>query len=226
MRGTAAAYLRLHRLIVDGLLAPGSPLVESDLCARLGVSRTPVRAALLRLQQEGLVRDAAASRGRHAVVAPLTSADLREIFLMVGALEATAARQAADLAPAVRSAIAAALGEANEAFRGAFVRRPPDLATGLRHHGRFHDACIPPAAGPRLRAELVALVPQAHRYERAYSAATIYAIEEFARAHEAIIAAIGGGDADAAERAVAADWRLAADRYSETIEMLGERGSW
>lgn len=222
----AAAYLRLHRLIVQGLIAPGSPLVESDLCARLGVSRTPVRAALLRLQQEGLVRDATAAGGRHAVVSPLTVADLREIFLMVGALAATAARQATDLDAADRAALAAALDEENRAFRTAFTTRPPDLVAGLRHHLRFHATCIPPGAGPRLRAELIALVPQATRYERAYSAATIYAIDQFARAHEAIVAAIAAGDADAAERAVAADWRLAADRCSETVEMLGERGSW
>ena len=52
---TALAYGRLRELIVSGRLAPGAPLIETDLSKRLGVSRTPVRAALQRLQQEGFV---------------------------------------------------------------------------------------------------------------------------------------------------------------------------
>ena len=46
-------YERLRHLIVHGVMAPGSRIVESDVAARLGVSRTPVRGALQRLQQEG-----------------------------------------------------------------------------------------------------------------------------------------------------------------------------
>ncbi len=222
---SASAYRRLHALIVDGVLAAGSPLVESDVCARLGVSRTPVRAALLRLQQEGLVRGTP-DRGGRASVAPLTAGDLREIFLMAGALEATAARQAAGLDAAARARLAATLHAANAGMCAAIARRPPDLATGLIEHGRFHRAPIDATAGPRLRTEIDMLAPQVHRYHRAYSAATIYAIDELSAAHEAIVAAIRAGDADGAERAVAADWRLAADRHAEMVAVLGERGSW
>jgi DNA-binding GntR family transcriptional regulator len=222
---TAAAYCRLHSLIVDSVLAPGSPLVESDLCKRLGVSRTPVRAALLRLQQEGLVRGTPGRSGR-TIVSPLTAADLREIFLMVGALEATAARRAAGLEAAARAALATTLEAANAGLRAAFARRPPDLAAALAEHARFHRAAIEVAAGPRLRAEIAALGPQADRYHRGYSAATISAIEPMTAGHDAIIAAVRAGDGDAAEHAVAADWRLAADCHAELVAVLGERGNW
>ena len=48
-------YTRLRDLIVQGLLSPGSRIVETEIATRLGVSRTPVREALQRLQQEGYV---------------------------------------------------------------------------------------------------------------------------------------------------------------------------
>ena len=222
---TASAYRRLHALIVDGILAPGSPLVESDVCTRLGVSRTPVRAVLLRLQQEGLVRGTPA-RGGRLNVSPLTAADLREVFLMIGALEATAVRQAACLDGPAREALASVLAAASGGLRAAVTRRPPDLAAALAEHALFHRASVEVAAGPRLRAELDTLAPQADRYQRSYSAATVYAIDQMTAAHDAIVAAIREGDGDAAERAVAADWRLAAEGHAEMLAVLGERGSW
>src|ERR1043166_264543 len=48
-------YTRLRDLIVQGLLSPGSRIIETEIASRLGVSRTPVREALQRLQQEGFV---------------------------------------------------------------------------------------------------------------------------------------------------------------------------
>jgi len=231
---SGAACDRLRALIVTGRIAPGAPLVESDLSARLAVSRTPVRAALLRLQQEGLVvwapaggsRRHQAAAPRRAVVAPLTAGDLREIFLIVGALEAIAARQAAGLDADRRNTLVAVLKEADRGLCAAVARRPPDLAGALGHHGRFHRASVEAAGGSRLRAELDALAPQAERYQRVYGAAAMFAVDEFVRSHEAIAEAIGAGDGAAAEQAVGADWRTMAAHHAEVLEMLGERGSW
>ncbi|HET7564995.1 MAG TPA: GntR family transcriptional regulator, partial [Gemmatimonadaceae bacterium] len=58
----AHAYEQLRTLIVHGRLAPGSRVIESDIAERLGVSRTPVRSALHRLQQEGYI--VGVSRGK------------------------------------------------------------------------------------------------------------------------------------------------------------------
>jgi DNA-binding GntR family transcriptional regulator len=222
----AFAYRRLHALIVEGVLAPGSPLIEGDVCARLGVSRTPVRAALLRLEQEGLVRGPTAGRGGRAIVSPLTAGDLREIFLMIGALEAIAVRGAAALDPPDRAAMAAALDDENHALRAAIAERPPDLIAGLRHHLGFHNQFLSAKAGMRVCGELITLAAQAVRYERLYSAAMVYAIDEFVTAHERIITAIRAGDADEAERATAADWRLSSEHYAALVTALGERGNW
>ncbi len=225
------AYTRLRALIVTGQITPGSPLVETDVADRLGVSRTPVRAALLRLEQEGFVlRTATGRNGRgatgRAMVAPLTADDLREIFLMVGALEATAARQAAALEPGRRAALAAALDETNRALREAVARRPPDLALAEDLHIRFHRTCAAAGTGPRLRAEIDALAPQAERYQHVYSATMMYAVDDFTAAHDALIAAIRAGDADGAERAASVDWRITAERHCEMVTVLGERGNW
>ena len=92
---TAGAYRRVRELIVAGRLAPGAPLIETDLSRRLGVSRTPVRAALQRLHSEGFVAASRSGQMLRAFVSPLTADDMREVFLMVGSLESVAARLAA-----------------------------------------------------------------------------------------------------------------------------------
>ena len=62
------AYEKLCRAIVSGTLAPGEMLHDHELCAWLGLSRTPVRGALARLEEEGLVETAPQ---RFTRVAPL-----------------------------------------------------------------------------------------------------------------------------------------------------------
>src|SRR5574341_2287464 len=83
----AQAYGRRHELIVRGRLAPGARITESDAAGRLGVSRTPIRAALQRLQQEGYVVVSNAGRRARPVVAPLTREDATELFHIVGEIE-------------------------------------------------------------------------------------------------------------------------------------------
>jgi DNA-binding GntR family transcriptional regulator len=223
---TASAYARLRNLIVSGRLAPGAPLIETDLSKRLGASRTPVRAALQRLQQEGFVTAVAVGHMERAVVAPLTADDMREVFLMAGALEGAGARLAAGLEEGRRRALIAELERLNEGLRAASAARPPDLVLAQDLHARLHRAFSLAAAGPRLRAELEVLQPQAERYERVYTSAVIFAFEESLEEHAAIIAALAAGDADAAEQAVSRNWRGCARRYRQVVTILGERGNW
>ncbi len=88
-RATYASMVteRLRDSIVNGSLKPGSQLSEADLAARFGVSRGPVREALQRLIQEGLVR---AEPHRGVFVPVLTESDVRDIYLARDALESTA----------------------------------------------------------------------------------------------------------------------------------------
>lgn len=77
-------YLRLRELILTTTLAPGQPLVESELISSLDVGRTPLRDALRLLSHEGLVR---IEPRRGTTVSPLTSSDLHAIFEIRVAIE-------------------------------------------------------------------------------------------------------------------------------------------
>src|SRR6185503_8772604 len=124
-------YARLRDLIVQGSLAPGSRIVETEIAQRLGVSRTPVREALQRLQQEGFVLGAAGAQSR-LTVAPLTRADVQELLDIVGALEGLGARRAATLGQSHRRALVKELRALNQEFARAARSAPVE-------HGRLYD---------------------------------------------------------------------------------------
>lgn len=83
----AALVERLRDMIIQGDLAPGVKLNERMLCERLHTSRTPVREAIKYLASEGMV-ELLPNRG--AIVTPITVATVREMFVLLGALEALA----------------------------------------------------------------------------------------------------------------------------------------
>ena len=112
-------YRKLRELIVRGQLAPGTRIVETDVAQRLRVSRTPVRGALQRLQQEGYILDSPALQQSRPTVAPLTREDARELFSIVAELEGLAARFAAQRPAAEREKLVADLTSINEQFRKA-----------------------------------------------------------------------------------------------------------
>jgi DNA-binding GntR family transcriptional regulator len=93
VRNASAAATELIRgAIVDGRLAPGQRLKEEELARELGISRTPIREALLVLQAEGLV-DAMPNRG--ATVRAHTAQDLDDLYQLRALLEGFGARRAA-----------------------------------------------------------------------------------------------------------------------------------
>jgi DNA-binding GntR family transcriptional regulator len=83
---------RIHR----GDLAPGSRVRDSDLASHLGVSRTPIREALLQLARDGVL-DSAMGRGFR--VRPIDGTELREVGDMLGALESLALRLSSPASP-------------------------------------------------------------------------------------------------------------------------------
>jgi DNA-binding GntR family transcriptional regulator len=216
------AYEQLREMIVWGRLAPGTRIVESEIAARLGVSRTPARSALHRLQQEGYVTGGE----RRLFVAPLTQSDGRELFVIVGELEAMAAREAAERPADVRAALVERMRALNAQLDAAArVARPDhlrifDLDTG------FHRAYVEVGAGPRLLALHDAFKPQAERYVRLYISSLVGEIATSVVEHEVIVRAVEAGDALGAHSAVDTNWRNAAARLSSVIEAHGERGSW
>src|SRR4051812_30542921 len=91
------AYDTIKRQIMDNELGPGEQVLERDLALRLGVSRTPVHEALIRLESEGLVE----VLPRHGMrVLPVSPEDMLQIYEILTSLESTAAELLAELRPA------------------------------------------------------------------------------------------------------------------------------
>jgi DNA-binding GntR family transcriptional regulator len=226
-RGTIpATYAKLRELIVEGKLAPGTRIIEADVAARLGVSRTPVRSALHRLQQEGYVNELEGGRRTRLMVTPLTRPDATELLHLMGQLDGLAGFAAAGLPERERRGLAAEMTAINARLRALQTaeRRDPNAFHDL--DGAFHDAYIGAAAGPRLRALRTSIRPQTDRYVRVYVSAMTGEIGVSVEEHESIIEAIAKGDAVLAQRSIEANWRNAASRLASVIETLGERGSW
>jgi len=96
------AYAELKRRILDHEYPAGHQATEPDVAADLGMSRTPVREALIRLAQEGLV-EVVPRRGMRVV--PLSPADMQEIYEVLTALESEAAGLAARPRPDPRERV-------------------------------------------------------------------------------------------------------------------------
>jgi len=219
-------YARLRDLIVQGSLAPGSRIVETEIAARLGVSRTPVREALQRLQQEGFVMGAPGAQQSRLTVAPLTRDDVHELLDVVGALEGVGARRAAGMDPPARRVLARELRALNQEFARAGRANPVDHGRLYDADERLHRRIVQAGVGPRLVALHDAVKPQAERYIRMYISMLTGDIKTSVEEHDAIIDAIEQGRPADAQRAVEVNWGHAAERLSKVIEMAGERGSW
>jgi len=128
------AVARLRERIVEGSLPPGMRLNEKALCAELGVSRTPLREALRMLAAEGLIE---LSPHRGAAVAPLTVETVRDVFAVMGALEALAGETACRQASAEQLAEIRAL---HYEMRAHHARR--DLGAYFRLNQAIHLAIV------------------------------------------------------------------------------------
>lgn len=220
------AYQRLRELIVSGRLAPGARIIETTVATRLGVSRTPVRAALQRLQQEGYVVVTSPGQQSRMSVAPLTQEDARELFGMVSAVEGLAVNWAASQPDDVRAQVVPELRQLNESLLEASSSRNRDVNLVFELDRVFHRRCVEAGAGPRLLALHESFKPQSERYGRIYSSALIDEMPTSVDEHEEVIRGIENGNGDAAEAAMRRNWWNASDRLSRVIDTLGEQGSW
>jgi DNA-binding GntR family transcriptional regulator len=217
---SGTAYERLRSLIVSGRVPPGSRLVETEFARRLDVSRTPVREAMRRLAHEGLAHVVSAGAKTQIAVAPVTRADLVDLFAIIGALEGVAGRGAAALGRDARRSMAARLAALNAAFETEARRRTRDFGAFFASHDRFHAYLVERCASPRLRALIESVRPQVQRYEVIYAAAVGDDFSESLREHRAIVSAIRSGTADEVERAIRLNWSNSAKRL-----MMGSRAA-
>lgn len=181
----------LREAIVRGELEPGSLYSVQKIASQLGVSRTPVREALLGLAKEGLVRF---ERNRGVRILEESARDVDEVFELREWLEVPAARQAAKRACeedllALRSALEAMTRAADSG----------DIAEMWRRDGDFHDALLQ-ASGNRRGAKYVSEL-RAHmlRINRT-SLGRGRTAEEIVAAHRQIVECVESGSGDQAAR--------------------------
>ena len=190
------AYAALKEAIRENMFPPGYQGSEQEIATRLGMSRTPVHEAVIRLQEEGLVR--VLSR-RGVLICAISAADMREIYEVIIALESTAAELLAEKPEDVRLAITTELERVNAEMDAAL--EADDLMAWARADGRFHQLLMERCGNKRLVRMFHTIMDQSHRARmltlrlRPKPTASV-------QEHQAIVDAIRQGDAEAArERA-------------------------
>lgn len=191
------AYDSVRGWILDGTLAPGEPIRDEALAQTLGMSRTPVREALRRLEEEGFV---ATTASRRFYVSEVSLRQARELYPIIAALETLA----------MRMSLARLDGRTLAAMEAANAR----LAEALD----ALDATAATEADAAVHAGLTAQCENDHLTEMITSQrATIWRIERAfwgaadrspsLRDHADLIAALRKRDADRAERVLARNWK-------------------
>ncbi len=149
---------RLRDALVSGDLAPGEQLRDGELAEQLGVSRTPVREALLRLERAGLV---ATVPGRSTVVTTPDARAVREAGAVVAAMHELAVREAA---PLLRDADLDAMRRAGEAFAAAIERG--DVEAALAADDELHGVPVRVSGNRAVADVLDQHTPSVRRAER------------------------------------------------------------
>jgi len=145
-KASSKAHDIIRSEILSGRFAPGTHLKESLLVELCGVSRTPIREALRRLHQEGLVHFAP-HRGAH--VPEWTAEDVTEIFTLRAVLEGHAAEQAAlRIRPEVIADLESLAGDMEEIVA---THLPAFKQAVVEANQAFHEAIIDAAESPRLK---------------------------------------------------------------------------
>ena len=220
------AYHEIRDLIVRCRLAPGARILEHQAADRLGLSRTPVRSALQRLQQEGYVTGAAPGRRARPTVTPLTMEDALELFSIVGEVEGLAAEHAAELPETPRRALTDELTRINDEYLRAATSAHPEGDDLFSLDTLFHRTYVEAGGGARLVGLHDAIKPQTERYIRVYQTALVEAILTSVKEHRLIVERIAEGPPASAQEAVRSNWRNAALRMHAVIGSRGETGIW
>ncbi len=193
-RSSDAVYQTMREAILGKILSPGQLFSENDLTKVFGVSRTPVREAVLRLTADHLVD----RRGRGLAVSAMSPAEVLEIYDVRSALDSLAARLAA--AEATPPEVAQ-LRWINTQMLAAVDAG--DVEESFRLNLEFHDYLALMSKNAFLLRELRVVQDRVRRFATttfAFSGRPQNIIEE----HGQIVAAIEAGDPDAAAKAAAA----------------------
>ena len=201
----------IEELIATGELAPGSALDEAMLVERYGVSRTPVREALIQLAAEGLVE---LRPRRGAVVAQATPQRLVEMFEVMAELEAMCARLAARR---LHDADLVALEAALACCDAAAAQRDPDAY--FYANEEFHRALYTASHNDFLVGQTLALQRQLRPYRR-LQLRVRHRMQHSLTEHAEILVALRQGDAVQAMEATRRHVVVQGERFADLLASL------
>lgn len=191
------AYTALRDAIIDGTLTPGERLNDAELGRWLGVSRTPIREAIGRLERAGLVQT---KPGRYTIVSPIDVRETRAAQSVAAALHELAVREAV---PNMSDGDIEAMREANERFAAAMDSQDADAA--LKADDEFHAVAVSASANPVIAGVLEQVSAVLRRVER-LRFSSLDGRGSIAL-HDEIIRHCAAGDSDGAARAARENWQ-------------------
>ena len=198
-------------MILSGQLAPGAQLSEEALAETCGVSRTPVRDALRRLESELFIRR---SESQRSFVAEWSLNDLEDAFELRAMLEGLAARRAA---ARINPLQLEQLRSHNRRICEAISSEEPDVARFLEHNRIFHSIILDAAGSPRLTSMLGLLIEQPVVWRTAQN----YGRDNLQRSHhehEELLAAFARSDGVWATAIMTAHIRRAFHAYADAYK--------
>jgi DNA-binding GntR family transcriptional regulator len=209
LRHQARAVLRQQ--LLEGRFT--GRLNESELSVELGISRTPLREALLGLEKEGLI---VASPGKGFSVVPLSEQELAEVYPILWTLECLALR----LRGFPTAQELSELARINDRLE-AKLHQP---AVALQLDTEWHTALLEPCPNARLKEAIGHLKQSAYRYEYAYMQEARRVIAS-ATQHRQILAALKRRDIDRAAATLEENWRVTLEIAGSWLAQKSERGA-
>jgi DNA-binding GntR family transcriptional regulator len=191
-----SVFVRIRDAIIDGTLRPGERLHDGELSSWLGVSRTPIREALTRLEAAGLVES---KPGRYTIVSPIEPRTVADAQAVTAAVHELAVRTAV---PLLTASDLAAMRAANDAFAAALGAG--DVVAAIAADDAFHGVPVDRAGNAAVRAVLDQYTPVLRRVER-MRFASLRGRDSVAQ-HARVIAFAEAGDAESAAVEVRRNW--------------------
>ena len=203
-------FQTLRQAILSGILGPGERLRELELAHQLGVSRTPVREAIRKLEQEGLAQT---FPRRGAIVADITRTDLEDVLEVRMTLEVLAVQKAC------RTITPGQLKELeNTAAAFETYIEKGDLTAAAQTDELFHEIICHATGNRRLMQLLMTLRSQIYRY-RLENLKNPKSHPDLIREHQVILQSLKEGDEDRGEEAVRTHIRRQKESILETKKM-------
>lgn len=199
----------MRGMILSGELAPGTEISQTDLGRMLNLGRTPLREVLRLLHEEGLV---IAEPNRPVRIAPISAADVEDLYTLRLSLEIVALRQT--VAQCTEQDVAVLEGLLSQLEHYASVRA---VAEADAPHNEFHRRLVS-GGSPRARAIIERLSDHASRYRYANVSIAPDSYEQRRAEHRAILDAVKARDADTAVNTLTAHYLTSVNHVRAALD--------